>query len=444
MSPCLDAVGTVSAIRAGTTTATRTCEDALASARASDLGCFTEILTERAKREAGRIDAALAAGAEVGALAGVPFAIKDLYDLRGVVTRSGSTINLDRPPAAADADAVQRLVSAGAVPVGTTVMDEFAYGFTTENEHYGPARNPHDPGRVAGGSSGGSAAAVAARIVPLALGSDTNGSIRVPAALCGILGLRATSRAISTAGVEPFAPSFDEVGVFARSARDLAAVTEILTGQSVVTPAARSARLRVGSAAGYFRRGADHEVLRCVAHLASVIGVEHDFDIPGAAEARAAAMVITAAEGAQHHLEQLRTRPQDFDNMTRCRFLAGALVPASWYLAGQRFRRWFREQLLAVFEHIDVLLTPTVPFRAPLIGQREALVDGETVLTQPYLGAFTQPISFAGVPAMSVPCGTVEGLPVGVQLVAAPGCEAALLAIAQRIEDALDPWPGVR
>lgn len=435
-----DATDMVTGVRDGALTAADAAEHALVLAQTvgADLNCFSELLGTQARADAVSADAAIHnAGPAPGPLAGVPFAAKDLFDVRGVVTRSGSTIDLDRPAAARDSAAVERLRGAGATLIGTTVMDEYAYGFTSENTHYGAVRNPHDPTRVAGGSSGGSAAAVAAGIVPLALGSDTNGSVRVPAALCGVLGLKPTYGTVSRRGLRLFAPSLDHVGLFARSVRDLATGLDVLRDDEASRAAADSATARpprVGVAGGHFRRGAQPEVLERVDALAEHLGASGVADVPGATEARAAAMVITAVEGAQQHLSDLRTRAAEFDPMTRDRFLAGALVPAAAYVAAQRYREWFRTEVARTFERYDVLLAPSTPFPAPLIGQREERVDGEVVLTQPYLGVFTQPLSFVGLPVLSVPAGLVDGLPVGVQLVARPHADRVLLRLGAALE----------
>ena len=206
------------------------------AARNPAINAFTRVLGDEALGAAKRIDEAVAMGRDPGPLAGVPFAVKNLFDVAGVVTLAGSKIHADRPPAARDATAVARLRAAGAVLVGALNMDEYAYGFTTENSHYGPTRNPRDLTRVAGGSSGGSAAAVAAGMVPLTLGSDTNGSIRVPAALCGVFGLKPTYGRLSRTGAVLFASSFDHIGPFARSTRDLALAFDVLQGPDATDP----------------------------------------------------------------------------------------------------------------------------------------------------------------------------------------------------------------
>jgi Asp-tRNA(Asn)/Glu-tRNA(Gln) amidotransferase A subunit family amidase len=191
---------------------------------------FTTVTADTALAAAERIDKAMSQGENPGTLAGVPFAVKNLFDIAGITTLAGSKINAENSPAIQDATAVTRLKQAGAILVGALNMDEYAYGFVTENSHYGSTRNPHDTTRSAGGSSGGSSAAVAAGFVPITLGSDTNGSIRVPAALCGIFGLKPTYGRLSRAGVSLFCSSFDHIGCFARSVRDIAATFDILQG----------------------------------------------------------------------------------------------------------------------------------------------------------------------------------------------------------------------
>jgi 1-carboxybiuret hydrolase len=261
-----DATAIAAAVRAGQRTACDVLDETLARARTrgSELNCFGELLEQRARVEALAVDRAVAAGDMVGPLAGVPFAVKDLFDVRGVVTRAGSRINLDHPPAGRDAAAVELLSNAGGTLIGTTVADEYAYGFTTENTHYGAVHNPLDEQRIAGGSSGGSAAAVSEGIVPLAIGSDTNGSVRVPAALCGVLGLKPTYGVISRRGLALFAASFDHVGLFGRSVRDIRLGQQLLRGDAVrasADAAAAGSDARNAIAGGHLRGGAHPGVL---------------------------------------------------------------------------------------------------------------------------------------------------------------------------------------
>jgi AtzE family amidohydrolase len=443
-------LGVAVEVRARRVSAREVTLEALERIRTRDprLNCFTAVLKDGAARDAEAVDAALARGRDPGPLAGVPFAVKNLFDVTGLATLAGSKINAGHPAATRDATVVARLRGAGAVLLGTLNMDEYAFGFTTENAHYGPTRNPHDPTRVAGGSSGGSAAAVGGGLVPLALGSDTNGSIRVPASLCGVYGLKPTYGRLSRAGAALFGISFDHVGPLATSVRDLAAAYDVMQGPDPADPvlAAREVEpcgprldegtrgLRVAVADGHFATRGEPEVFAAVQSVAHSLGTARRVTIPENDRARAAATIITSSEGASLHMEDLRSRPMDFDPRTRDRFLAGALVPAALYVRAQRFRTWYRARVREVFADVDVLLAPTTPFPAPHIGQDVITVAGVEVPMRPMLGLYTQPLSFIGLPVMSVPVAGTRPLPLGVQLVAAPWNEAALFRVAAALE----------
>jgi len=445
-----DALGVVADVRARRVTARETVITALARIRARDpaLNCFSALLEEDALRDAAAVDAALAGGRDPGPLAGAPFAVKNLFDVRGLITLAGSRINAGNAAASHDATVVARLRAAGAVLLGALNMDEYAFGFTTENSHYGPTRNPHDPSRVAGGSSGGSAAAVAGGLVPFTLGSDTNGSIRVPASLCGIYGLKPTYGRLSRAGAALFGISFDHVGPLAASVRDLAAAYDVMQGPDPADPVCAdrgvepclpvldegAEGLRIAVAEGHFASRGEPEVFAAVESVAKALGAVRRVTIEENERARAAATIITASEGASLHMDDLRARPLDFDRMTRDRFLAGALLPAALYVRAQRFRSWYRAQVREIFREVDVLLAPTTPFPAPRIGQDTITVDGVEVPARPMLGLYTQPLSFVGLPVISVPVAGPGPLPVGVQVVAAPWREATLFRVAALLE----------
>lgn len=454
----LDAAALAAAIKNGEITAQTVIKQCLEQidARNKALNCFTSVLAEEANASAENIDKANATGKDPGPLAGVPFAVKNLYDIEGIPTLAGSKIEAEKPPATRDATAVARLKAAGAILVGALNMDEYAYGFVTENSHYGPTPNPRDGKRISGGSSGGSAAAVAAGLVPISLGSDTNGSIRVPASLCGVYGFKPTYGRLSRSGVFPFSSSLDHIGPFGRSLRDIATVYDILQGPDPKDPVCTSRPaepclplidrgidgLRIGVAGGYFATGAEPESIAAVEEVAAALGGRQGVranrqDACSTAEAhraRAAAYIITAAESANLHLENLRTRPQDFDPATRDRFLAGALIPAHWYHQAQRFRSWYRDRLREVFQEVDVILAPTTPCVAPLLGQEKMVIDGEEILVRPNLGLYTQPLSFIGLPVLSVPVCRPNALPLGVQIIAAPYQEASVLRVAAVLE----------
>lgn len=427
-------------------------ERSIARIEATDaqVNAFTGRNFERARREAQAVDALRMRGGAAGPLAGVPYAVKNLFDIAGEPTLAGSKINRGNGPAQEDAVLVQRMQAAGAVLVGSLNMDEYAYGFTTENTHYGPCRNPHDLARIAGGSSGGSAAAVAAGQVPVALGSDTNGSIRVPASLCGVWGLKPTFSRLSRRGSYPFVHSIDHLGPFADSVTRLAQVYDALQGPDALDPGCHALEveaaadgiergvdgLRIGVLGGYFADNAGSAAREAVAAAASVLEAKPGVHWPDAAQARAAAFIITASEGGALHLEDLRRRPEDFEPLSVDRFLAGALQPAAWYLRAQRFRRAYRDKVNALFEDWDVLIAPATPVEAPAIGTEWIEVNGTRHPCRPAMGLLTQPISFAGCPVVAAPIwpeGT-HGMPIGVQLIAAPWREDLVLRAARVLE----------
>ncbi|MDH2308127.1 AtzE family amidohydrolase [Methylobacterium brachiatum] len=412
------------------------------------VGSFTDVLPERALARADAIDAAIGRGEAMGPLAGVPFAVKNLIDVAGLPTRAGSKINRDRPLAARDGTVVRRLEAAGAILVGALNMGEYAYDFTGENVHDGDAHNPHALDHMTGGSSGGSGAALAAGLVPLTLGSDTNGSIRVPAAFCGCLGMKPTYGRISRAGSFPFVGSLDHLGPMARSVADLALAYDALQGPDPEDPVATTrppdpaapgleagiGGLRIAVAGGYFARGGDPEAFAAVARVAEALGASRTVELPEAHRARAAAYLITAAEGATLHLDRLRTRPQDFDPAVRDRLIAGAMIPAPFVERAQRFRRWYRDAVLTLFDGVDVILAPATPCRAPKGGQTHFVIDGVTLPVRANIGLFTQPISFIGLPVVAVPVRLDAGLPLGVQVIAAPWREDLALRVARQLE----------
>lgn len=413
------------------------------------LNAFTAITEQRALARADAIDAARKNGALMGPLAGVPFAVKNLYDVQGLPTVAGSKINRDRKPAPHDSPLIERLEAAGAVLVGALNMGEYAYDFTGENVHDGAARNPHNPARMTGGSSSGSAGAVAGGLVPLSLGSDTNGSIRVPASLCGIFGLKPTYGRLSRARSFPFVGSLDHVGPFARSVYDLALAYDAMQGYDpndpvcVDRPAEPTASLigdggdglKIAIASGYFRTGAFPEALTAVERVAKALNVTREIEIPEAARARAAAYVITATEGAALHLDRLRSRANDFDPAVRDRLIAGAMIPATLVNQAQKFRRWYRTQVLALFKDVDAIIAPSTPCTAPLIGQQNFVLDGVEMPVRANMGLYTQPISFIGLPVAAVPI-PLSPLPIGVQIIAAPWREDVALRIAHALERA--------
>jgi 1-carboxybiuret hydrolase len=449
-APEVTAADIARAVTGGKLSALAATEAALARIKQHDtiLNSFTDVTADRARAKARAIDADIAAGRKVGPLAGVPFAVKNLFDVAGLPTRAGSKINRDRAPAARDATLIERMEAAGAVLVGALNMGEYAYDFTGENVHFGPSRNPHDTSHMTGGSSGGTGGAVAGGLVPFALGSDTNGSIRVPSSFCGVFGLKPTYGRLSRARTFPFVASFDHLGPLARSTRDLALSYDAMQGHDPDDPVCATRRaepatpslargldgLRIAVAGGYFQRGASPQALEAVARVAKALGVTRDIEIPEAARARAAAFVISTSEGASLHLDRLRTRAHDFDPAVRDRLFAGAMVPASLVVRAQKFRRWYQGEVLRLFDSVDAILAPATPFPAPKIGQQTMQLDGAEVPLRPNIGIFTQPISFIGLPVVAVPV-PLAPLPIGVQIISAPWREDVALRIAHGLEE---------
>ena len=417
---------------------------------------FTTRTQRRAAAEAEAIDEAINLGRPVGPLAGVPFAVKNLFDVKGIPTLAGSLIRKTAPAAAQDAVIIQRLKAAGAILLGALNMDEFAYGFVTENQHYGPTRNPHDLSRIAGGSSGGSAAAVAAGMAPFSLGTDTNGSIRVPAALCGVFGLKPTYGRLPRTGAFFLSPSLDCVGPYARNVRDLAAIYDVLqrpepgehiddaahVGKPFEATATQLAtqlldgldELRIGMLGGYFEDYADADAREAVAKVASAFPKTSAVEWEMAEEARAAAFVITASESGNLHLDNLRKRPNDYDIATRGRLIANVFTPASWYVQAQRFRRKFVADVLQLFNEVDILLAPATPCAAVPINTPNINLKGADMPTRAAMGILTQPISLVGLPVVTVPLQRPDGLPLGVQIIGAPWRELDCLRVAAYLE----------
>jgi AtzE family amidohydrolase len=447
MSAFTPATEIAAAVASGRTSATAVITECLERIERLNpvLNAFTTVTADRARARAAAIDAA---GGKAGPLAGVPFAVKNLIDVAGLPTRAGSKINRDHQPATLDAPLVARLEAAGAILVGALNMGEYAYDFTGENAHDGASRNPHDTTRMTGGSSGGSGGAVGGGLVPLALGSDTNGSIRVPSSFCGTFGLKPTYGRLTRAGSFPFVSALDHLGPLARSVRDLAAAYDAMQGYDAADPVCVDrpvepvvpvldsgiSGLRIGSAGGYFRAGASPEALAALDAVAVALDASGNVTIPDAQLARSAAYIISTTEGAALHLERLRTRPDDFDADVRDRLIAGALVPAAAVVQAQKFRRWYREQMLRLFESYDAILAPATPCVAPLIGQKTFVLDGKEVPLRPNIGVYTQPISFIGLPVVAVPLPTASGLPIGVQIITAPWREDIALRIAHALE----------
>jgi amidase/aspartyl-tRNA(Asn)/glutamyl-tRNA(Gln) amidotransferase subunit A len=452
MNASASASAIAAAVRAGSLSARAAVQTSLDRITATEpqVNAFTAVLAERALKRADAVDAHPRRARMK--LAGVPFAVKNLFDVAGIATLAGSKIERDSAPARRDAVLIRRLEAEGAVLVGALNMDEYAYGFTTENSHYGACHNPHDLARISGGSSGGSAAAVAAGQVPLTLGSDTNGSIRVPSSLCGIYGLKPTYSRLPRSGSYPFVGSLDHLGPFARNVADLALAYDLMQGPDADDPACAqrdieatqdqlgrgASGLRVAVLGGWFREQALPEALAAVDIVAHALGTTRLVEWPEVARARAAAFLISCGEGGALHLDDLRKRAHDFDPHTRDRFLANALIPAAWVVRAQRMRHWYARRVARAFETVDVLIAPATPCTAPLIGTENIEIAGQRLPARASMGLLTQPVSCIGLPVATVPlwgCNpAAPHLPIGVQIIAAPWREDLCLRVAAALE----------
>ncbi|MEV4397057.1 amidase [Nonomuraea sp. NPDC049607] len=423
-------------LRAGRTTAAELARLALdaAAALGPALGAFVTVDREGALAAARRADQELAAGSDRGPLHGVPVAVKDLIDVAGLPCTMGSR-HFAGHVADADAACVTLLRQAGAVIVGKTTTHEFAYGPTGDRSANGPSRNPHDPGRMSGGSSGGSAAAVAAGIVPLALGTDTGGSVRIPAALCGIAGFKPAYDAIPTAGMFPLSRSFDHVGVLAAEPLDcLIAYRQLAAGEP---PAARggsgaAAAVRVGWIDPTVLSPCDPRVVQVARAAAGAGAGEARLSRELAEELRETYATVQGAEATAVHADRMAAAPGLFDPEVLDRLGAAMDLPAWAYVKALDERPALAAAAQALFDDHDVLALPTVPLVAPPLGERGTELDGRAVAVRAALLALTSPWNVLGLPALTVPVGSVDGLPVGLQLVGRPGQEELLFRVAAR------------
>src|SRR5437660_2041974 len=390
---------------------------------------------EQARREAQRAERRLARG-ESGALLGIPIAVKDLFATRALRTAAGSRILRDWVPSS-DATVVARLRAAGAIIFGKTNLHEFAYGVSTANPWWGIARNPHDSRRSPGGSSGGSAIAVVAGLSAGALGSDTGGSIRVPASLCGCVGLKPTFGAIPLNGTCPLGWTLDHAGPLTRTVDDAELLLEVLTSRTRTRrPALRELRLGVlqGPTFRLVKPAVASAVEAAVAELRRAGMRTRRLEIPELAWAETIQLVTLRAEAAAVHAEWLRRRPRSYGEDVRTRLQLGALIPASDYVLAQRARVRLREALRRAFDQVDVLAMPTTAIVAPPVGDRRVRWGSKEEAVDAALVRLTLPFNLTGVPALSVPCPVDSRLPVGLQLVAPWGDESRLFAAGRALE----------
>jgi aspartyl-tRNA(Asn)/glutamyl-tRNA(Gln) amidotransferase subunit A len=422
------------------------------------LNCYITVLKDTAIAEAEKAEHEIKEGGYRGPLHGIPIAIKDLIYIKGVRCTAGSKILRDNV-AQYDAAVVRRLRSAGAVLIGTTNMHEFASGVTSVNPFFGPSKNPWDVQRITGGSSGGSAAAVAAGLAPGALGTDTGGSVRIPAALCGVVGLKPTYGRISRTGVIPLATSLDTVGTLTSSAWDAALLLRLLAGRDANDLTAEGVtvpdfvaevekpevRLKIGVPRRYFfdiiDPGVESEFSKFQDRLSQMGAEVSDLELEGIYRAGASWEAILRAEEFAFHEPWFDKTPEDYGDDVRHAIERGKQISASQYIGARDSRLSITEGFLGSMLDFDIVAVPTIPTIAPRIGERTINIRGDSVEVSSTLRRLTFPFNLVGFPVLSIPTGLSRDLPVGVQLVGRPFEEASLLRLAFNYQSRFGLFP---
>ena len=377
----------------------------------------------------------LASGIDRGPLHGIPVAVKDVIDVRGMPTTAGSRHRKNHL-ARENAECVERLVQAGAIIIGKTTTHEFANGPTGDRSATGPTRNPHDTDHMAGGSSSGSAAAVAAGIIPLALGTDTGGSARIPASCCGVVGLKPTHGALPTRGMVPLAPSLDTIGLLARTAADCLLLWTALRGTRTIA---------LPPGIGWIK---PDSIYPTQPSITSTVRSRVDqlltgeADVQEASDLREAYRIIQGSEAYAQHSELIFNSPELYDPEVLARLLSGGEIPGWEYVKAMELRHSARQRIQPLLNRYGVLALPTIPLTPPRLNSRMGLIDGSSLETRKALLSLTSPWSVLGLPAISIPAGTAEGLPAGLQLIGPPGAESQLLRVAAQIEETQYPMKG--
>jgi aspartyl-tRNA(Asn)/glutamyl-tRNA(Gln) amidotransferase subunit A len=417
------------------------------------LTAFLTIVADEARRQARAAERAIRHGNASGPLHGIPISLKDNFWTRGIRTTAGSNILANFVPDE-DSDVASRLARAGAILLGKTNMHEFAYGITNENPHYGPVRNPWARERISGGSSGGSAAAVATGMGFASMGTDTGGSIRIPASLCGIVGLKPTYGLVSMAGVVPLAETMDHAGPLGRTVTDVCIVLQAVAGKypkGARAPDHRKLRksiprrFRLGWPKEYFFDRVDAEVRRAIdtagKTLESLGARIEEVSLPHLADSVEPSTNIAMAEATRYHESQgyFPARAAEYGDDVRKRLEMGREVRAVDYLNAFAVKREIEKEFQAAYARVDAIIAPALPIAAPRLGENEVMIEGEKETVRSALVRLNRPANLTGDPAIAIPCGfTHAGLPIGLQLIGAHWSEARLLAIALTYEDATE------
>jgi aspartyl-tRNA(Asn)/glutamyl-tRNA(Gln) amidotransferase subunit A len=424
------------------------------------LNTYIRVTRDLALMQAHRAEQEIAQGKYRGPLHGVPIGVKDLFDVAGVPTTMGSKVLRNNVPIQ-NAAVVAHLQQAGAIILGKQNLHEFAFGITSENPHYGVVRNPWSTDRVPGGSSGGTAAAVAAGLCAAGMGSDTGASIRAPASFCGVVGLKPTYGRVSRAGALPLAWSLDHAGPLARSVADCALMMQAIAGYDPRDTASSRelvpdfsselmngvASIRIGVPKEYFfdivEPDVDRLVRAAIAKLEDLGASVEEVSLPHVAHAQLAGNVIMSSEAASWHADWLRDRPEDYGSDVLARIRGGLLIRAVEYLASQQIRTLIQQDFASAFEQVDVVVAPTVPIVAPLIARTFEPGGPLNLPARSIANRATVPTNLTGMPAISVPCGFSNGLPVGLQIMGPAFAEQLVLQVAAAYEAATD-WRTAR
>jgi aspartyl-tRNA(Asn)/glutamyl-tRNA(Gln) amidotransferase subunit A len=409
------------------------------------LNAFITVTGDDALQQARQADKEIAAGRYLGPLHGIPISLKDLIDQKGIATTAASLVRRDHV-ATEDAPITKRLRDAGAVFVGKTNLHEFAFGTTNEDSGFGPARNPHDPSRSPGGSSGGSAAAVAAGMCLGTIGTDTGGSIRIPAAACGIVGLKPEWGRVSASGVVPLSRQLDHVGPLAASVADAWLLYNAMLPESEQSTSALSAMsvagMRIGKMAGYFFDRIDEDVERSVLGVLERVQLSgarlSNVSLPHADDMAAIYLHLVFGDAAEYHARALESRPQDYTTPVRLRLEMARYVLAEDYIRALRGKDVIAREVDRALNGVDVLALPSLAIPAPPFGATTMPVSGGSEAVRTIMLRCTQPFNLSGHPAISIPCGTTrDGMPAGIQLVGHKGRTPALVQAALAVEAAL-------